>query len=460
MRKVVLLTVAAIIGAASSASGQGDLEQKLKEQFTITEITADRSDITSAGTVVTLRKGGLFTYSTASPVPYLNTYNKKGKISQPFMANLGAGVAGGLASNNTNYPQHLFLGGEKFSIIGMSVKDGVTFRLYSDPYNGLRYYGDLKFPFEKGSIPAPDEFLARIAEVLAVSSAPTQAADKGDTPPPPSPPPHEPLHLPATYVSAQTPTDQLQLYANNSLSLNAGGQTSRGTFMQNGNILRVTIPDTNVETTMTIQDSSLTDASGQIWTLQKQVAPPEPSGPALRNEDIIKLAKVGIDDATILAKIENSKCQFDTSPDALIQLKQSGVSAAVLKAMVGAVISPVRAPTAASGAAAPVLPSGVPTPLTPADGSIFDNFPRKTTVSWTAVSGAVEYRVEVDFSFSGVWASENPDRPTPPHTYSSKTTSFSFNFVGAQPGRWRVSAIDREGHRSEPSPWWSFRYTR
>jgi hypothetical protein len=45
---------------------------------------------------------------------------------------------------------------------------------------------------------------------------------------------------------------------------------------------------------------------------------------------------LGIDDATIISKIGSSKCQFDTSTDALIQLKQGGVSAAVLKTMVGA----------------------------------------------------------------------------------------------------------------------------
>jgi TonB family protein len=65
----------------------------------------------------------------------------------------------------------------------------------------------------------------------------------------------------------------------------------------------------------------------------------------LRNEDIVKLAKAGIDDATILAKVAASKCQFDTSTDALIQLKQSGVSAAVLKAMVAAPTSAPSAPT-------------------------------------------------------------------------------------------------------------------
>jgi hypothetical protein len=35
-------------------------------------------------------------------------------------------------------------------------------------------------------------------------------------------------------------------------------------------------------------------------------------------------------------KIKSSKCQFDTSTDALIFLKKSGVRTAVLNAMVGA----------------------------------------------------------------------------------------------------------------------------
>jgi hypothetical protein len=48
------------------------------------------------------------------------------------------------------------------------------------------------------------------------------------------------------------------------------------------------------------------------------------------------MVKAGLDDALIIAKIGSSKCQFDTSTDALIQLKQSGVSGAVLKVVVAA----------------------------------------------------------------------------------------------------------------------------
>jgi len=55
----------------------------------------------------------------------------------------------------------------------------------------------------------------------------------------------------------------------------------------------------------------------------------------LGNQDVIKMVKAGLDDTLIIAKITSSKCQFDTSTDALIQLKESGVSAAVLKVIVG-----------------------------------------------------------------------------------------------------------------------------
>ena len=87
---------------------------------------------------------------------------------------------------------------------------------------------------------------------------------------------------------------------------------------------------------MTIQGSNLTDPSGQTWALREQSPQPSSGAGVLQNQDIINLAKAGIDDAIIVAKIGSSKCQFGTSTDALIQVKSSGVSTAVLKAMVGA----------------------------------------------------------------------------------------------------------------------------
>ncbi|MGA2095396.1 MAG: hypothetical protein ABSH39_03780 [Candidatus Acidiferrum sp.] len=71
----------------------------------------------------------------------------------------------------------------------------------------------------------------------------------------------------------------------------------------------------------------------QAQTEQPAVAPAGAQD-ILQNQDIIDLVKAGFDDATILAKMEHSKCQFDTSKPALILLKQSRVSGAVIKAMI------------------------------------------------------------------------------------------------------------------------------
>jgi hypothetical protein len=148
-------------------------------------------------------------------------------------------------------------------------------------------------------------------------------------------PPVAPLKLPAAYSSSQNPADKLQLNADNTFSLQEGGQAYQGTFAANGNTLELSITG-GTRTTAAIQGNNLTDSSGQVWVLGEQPARSAAGDAVLQNQDIIKLVKAGLDDAIILAKIAGSKCQFDTSTDALIQMKQNGASAAVLKAVVGA----------------------------------------------------------------------------------------------------------------------------
>ena len=148
-------------------------------------------------------------------------------------------------------------------------------------------------------------------------------------------PPAGPLRLPSTYVSAQTPADQLRLKADKTFSLQEAGQTFQGTFVVNGNTLELNI-NGGPKSTATIQDNSLTDSGGQTWVLREQSGGTASVGQMLKNEDIVKMAKAGLEDALIIAKVGSSKCQFDTSTDALIQMKQSGVSPAVLKVVVAA----------------------------------------------------------------------------------------------------------------------------
>src|ERR1035438_7556535 len=85
----------------------------------------------------------------------------------------------------------------------------------------------------------------------------------------PAPAPVAPLRLPATYASAQNPTDKLQLNADNTFSLQEGGQGYQGTFAANGNALELSITG-GTKTTATIQGNNLTDGSGQVWVLGEQ----------------------------------------------------------------------------------------------------------------------------------------------------------------------------------------------
>jgi hypothetical protein len=84
-----------------------------------------------------------------------------------------------------------------------------------------------------------------------------------------------------------------------------------------------------------------------------QPAGPGHSGEAhdevLTNRDVLKMVKVKLADGIIISKIKSSACNFDTSVDALVKLKEAGVSDAVIQAMNDA---PANGP-APAGAAEP-----------------------------------------------------------------------------------------------------------
>jgi hypothetical protein len=98
-----------------------------------------------------------------------------------------------------------------------------------------------------------------------------------------------------------------------------------------------------------------------------------------------------------------------------------------------------------------------PTQLSPASGSVFNNYPRTTTLQWSAVSGAASYTVQIYYYQPGdtTCSGGAQDYLTPNIT----NTSYTFDFVGAQPGCWRVWAVDADGRQSSISGWWEFRYT-
>lgn len=102
-----------------------------------------------------------------------------------------------------------------------------------------------------------------------------------------------------------------------------------------------------------------------------------------------------------------------------------------------------------------------PRQLSPANGAVFHHYPRTTTLRWSAVPGAAKYTVEIDCYHccqSNKWCTDvgRTHKLVP----NVRATTYTFNFVGAQPGRWRVWAMDTADREGRKSGWREFRYTR
>jgi hypothetical protein len=118
-------------------------------------------------------------------------------------------------------------------------------------------------------------------------------------------------------------------------------------------------------------------------------------------------------------------------------------------------------------------PMPAPTLLSPADGATLNDPLRHTILSWSAVPLATVYVVEWDYKSGKDWWSEShtrlpeqakgwwaESRKLSPAEFHTTETKYTFNFVGAQPGRWRVWAVDAEGNAGIKSEWREFRYER
>ena len=189
-----LSVITSAMFSAALAAQAGDpavIQQQLNSQFQVTRITADRSDIVTPGSVVELHRNGLIMYAVFSPMPPSNTY-KNGKIGQGwggFGKDLMIGMAAPGGATANDYPHRQFMAGEKCWVTGVQAqKDGISLQLYSDPYDGIRFYANLKIPFpDKKTAPPPEAALQLVAEVLTVVGADNQGGQGGPPPPPPAP---------------------------------------------------------------------------------------------------------------------------------------------------------------------------------------------------------------------------------------------------------------------------------
>lgn len=282
-----LLALIFLAGAPNCIYAQtGDpaaIQQKLYAQFRLTTITADRSDIVTAGDVVVIHRPGLLMYAVASPMPPSNTY-KNGKIGQGWggfgkdmmitMAAPGAGTA-------NDYPHRPFAPEEKCWVTGIQVqKDGVLFQLYSDPYDDIRYYGNLKIPFaNKREIPSADAALQLVSEVLTVvptdnpgsqGSQPVQAQVSS------SPDQNSLPTVQGTYFRKDKPSDSMVLGANGVFSLVQKGKPYDGNYTVEGEVLTVWGPKMPGRQRCRLAGNVITDPGGTIWEKPVETQNPAP----------------------------------------------------------------------------------------------------------------------------------------------------------------------------------------
>jgi hypothetical protein len=171
------------------------LSAALSSQFQLTKLTADGKDIVTGGSVLVLHKDGLLMFSTDTRVSPTSTY-KDGKLSMGFGTTLAIDIELGQlqpGANAGNVPQRKFVTGEKFWIVALTAKDdGIILVVYSDPYGDVRYYGQVKFPFQKHTVPPVDDVLKTISEVVTVQPEENPVAST------PAQPPASPSPAPAT----------------------------------------------------------------------------------------------------------------------------------------------------------------------------------------------------------------------------------------------------------------------
>jgi len=94
--------------------------------------------------------------------------------------------------------------------------------------------------------------------------------------------------------------------------------------------------------------------------------------------------------------------------------------------------------------------------ISPLDHALFDGYPRRLTCKWEASAGALSYLLEWDYMYQDAWNAEY--RGIPGAAFIVNGTEFTFDFVGSQPGRWRVWPVNASGQRGNSSEWRTFRY--
>ena len=141
-----------------------------------------------------------------------------------------------------------------------------------------------------------------------------------------------------------------------------------------------------------------------------------------------------------------------------VRIKRPGLTLRAPRSVALAVPCADCAMPATSGSAAAV---GLEAPalLSPPEGAVLTLFPRLIDFEWTPVAGAARYRIEVDCYHccaTDKWCSDM--KPSAVQMREVAATTFTTEFPGNQPGRWRICAIDAQGRTGAKTAWRQFTF--
>jgi hypothetical protein len=156
---VCLLALSFTSASGQAQDWQSSVQTKLLTEFKLTNTADNGSSIAKEGTAIALKKGGLVLYTTQHGRAYISDNVYKDGV---FKAAGVYGDARGLSEGD-----RLWLTGIAFPKKG----NEIVLTILSEPVDGRRYWGTLKFVFPKESLPSADQFAAIVGEYFEDANA-------------------------------------------------------------------------------------------------------------------------------------------------------------------------------------------------------------------------------------------------------------------------------------------------
>jgi hypothetical protein len=159
---------------------------------------------------------------------------------------------------SASYPQRKFKPEEKCWVTGIAVlKDGILIHLYSDPYNEIRYYGDLKIPFPtKKVIPFVEDAMRMVADVITVAPTEDPAGPQHND--------HNANHLRIAGQYATLAGSHLVLLSDGTFNKLVGSGQAHGAYTADGNQLTLTFAPSGFTEHYRIEGDGLVDVTVHV----------------------------------------------------------------------------------------------------------------------------------------------------------------------------------------------------